>query len=98
MRRIIIDYKKLTQEILDLLVEKFPDGYAEKDIVVFRNAQNEIVEAVEVKTDDTIYLVKVSQRLIDTMESHDDDDDDTVDPDDNDDTNMDELEDDSDFD
>lgn len=98
MRRIIIDYKKLTQEILDLLVEKFPDGYSEKNIIVFRNAQNEIVEAVEVRTEDTIYLVKVSQRLVDTMESHDDDDDDSMDTDDNDNTDMDELEDDSELD
>jgi DNA-directed RNA polymerase subunit delta len=75
MKRVIVDYKKLTQEILDLLVEKYPDGYKVKDIIVFRNAQNEIIEAVEVKTEDTIYLVKVSQRLADTMENYDEDDD-----------------------
>lgn len=58
-----------------MLVEKFPTGYEAKDIIIFRNAQNEVIEAVEVKTDDTIYLVKVSKRLADTMENYDDDDD-----------------------
>jgi len=76
MKRVIVDYKKLTQEILDMLVEKYPNGYGGKDIIVFRNAQNEIIEAVEVKTEDTIYLVKVSQRLADTMENYDEDDED----------------------
>jgi DNA-directed RNA polymerase subunit delta len=76
MKRVIVDYKKLNKEILDMLVEKFPQGYEAKDIIIFRNAQNEVIEAVEVKTDDTIYLVKVSKRLADTMENYDDDDDD----------------------
>lgn len=76
MRRVIVDYKKLNQEILDLLVEKFPFGYEASDIITFRNAQNEIIEAVEVRTEDTMYLVKVSKRLADTMENYDEDDDD----------------------
>lgn len=84
MRRIIVDYKKLNQEILDLLVTKFPYGYESSDIICFRNAQNEIIEAVEVRTEDTIYLVKVSKRLADTMENYEDDDD--FDPDDTDST------------
>ncbi|MDB2463313.1 hypothetical protein N9W69_00675 [Flavobacteriaceae bacterium] len=74
MRRVIVDYKKLNKEILDLLVEKFPYGYEPEDIIAFRNAQNEVIEAVEVRTEDTIYLVKVSKRLADTMESFQDDD------------------------
>jgi hypothetical protein len=74
LKRVIVDFKKLTEEILNLLVEKYPIGYKEKDIIVFRNAQNEIIEAVEVRTEDTVYLVKVSQRLADTMENYDDED------------------------
>ena len=68
MRRVIVDYKKLNKEILDLLVQKFPYGYDSEDIIAFKNAQNETIEAVEVRTEDTIYLVKVSKRLLDTME------------------------------
>lgn len=80
MRRVIVDYKKLNQEILDLLVEKYPDGYESSDIIKFRNAQNEVVEAVEVRTEDTIYLVKVSKRLADTMENYEEEDEDDFDP------------------
>lgn len=73
MKRVIVDYAKLTNEILNLLVEKFPDGYDDSDIIRFRNAKNELIEAVEVRTEDTIYLVKVSTKLADRIENYDDD-------------------------
>lgn len=81
MRRIIVDYKKLTEEILNLLTEKYPDGYNDSDIIIFKNAQGETVEAVEVRTDDTVYLVKVSVKLEQRMEDFLDDDDDEDDDD-----------------
>lgn len=82
MKRIIVDYSKLTNEILNLLVERFPDGYDDSNIIRFRNAQNELIEAVEVRTEDTIYLVKVSTKLASRLENFDDDEDldDVVEP------------------
>lgn len=74
MKRVIVDYKKLTPEILSLLVEKYPDGYDDDQIISFKNAKNETVEAVEVRTADSIYLVKVSTRLENTMANYDEDD------------------------
>ena len=63
MKRVIIDYKKLTPEILTLLTEKFPDGYGDDDVITFDNHRNETIEAVEVRSDDTVYLVKVGSKL-----------------------------------
>lgn len=74
MKRIIVDYKKLTPEILGLLVAKYPDGYDDGQIISFKNSKNEMVDAVEVKTEDSIYLVKVSTRLENTMANFDEDD------------------------
>lgn len=74
LKRVIVDFKKLTPEILALLVEKYPDGYDEDQIISFKNASNEIIEAVEVTTKDTKYLVKVSKKLAITMENYDEDD------------------------
>ena len=81
MKRVIVDYAKLTHEILNLLVEKFPDGYDDSDVIRFRNAKNELIEAVEVRTEDTIYLVKISTKLADRIENYDEDDDIDVDVD-----------------
>ena len=78
MKRIIVDYAKLTGDILNLLVEKFPDGYDSTDIIRFRNAKDELIEAVEVRTEDSIYLVKVSTKLANRMEKFDEEDLDAV--------------------
>ena len=88
MIRKIVDYQKLNQDILNLLVEKFPDGYGDRDIISFRNAHNDLIEAVEVKTKDTIYLVKVGTHLAQAMVDFGDDNDSSGDtppltPDDN---------------
>lgn len=74
LKRVIVDFKKLTPEVLKLLVERYPDGYDDRNIITFRNAQGERIEAVEVLTDDTKYLVKISAKLEYTMENYDEDD------------------------
>ncbi len=74
MKRVIVDFKKLTPEILTLLVEKYPFGYDDDDIITFKNLKGEIIEAVEVKKGDDIYLVKVSSKLVNTMANFDEDD------------------------
>ena len=75
MRRVIVDYAKLTNEILNLLVEKFPDGYDDSNIIRFKNHKDETIEAVEVRTEDTIYLVKISTKLSDRLINFEYDDD-----------------------
>ena len=72
MRRVIVDFKKLTPEILTLLNDKFPDGYDDDDIIKFDNHKNETIEAVEVRTEDTIYLLKVSSKLHYSMTNFED--------------------------
>ncbi|WP_196889050.1 hypothetical protein [Aureivirga sp. CE67] len=74
MNRVIVDYKKLNKDILNLLIEKYPDGYSYDDILSFQNSKNETVKVVEVRTNDTIYLVKISLELEQTMEDFVDND------------------------
>lgn len=74
LKRVIVDFKKLTPEVLKLLVERYPDGYDDTNIITFKNAQGERIEAVEVTTDDTKYLVKISAKLEKTMANYDEDD------------------------
>lgn len=74
MKRIIINFEKLTPEILALVVEKYPEGYGKGDVMKFKNAAGETIEALEIKTEDTLYLVKVSRKLEAVMEDYDEDD------------------------
>ena len=81
-KRIIVDFKKLTPEILALVVDKYPEGYDDADVIKFRNAKNELVEAVEINTEEVKYLVKIGARLEKVMEDYDEDDYDDYDDDD----------------
>ena len=71
LKRVIVDFKKLTPDILALLVEKYPYGYDDDHVITFKNSNNELVECVEVSTDDTKYLVKISTKLVEVMASYD---------------------------
>ena len=74
LKRVIVDFKKLTPEVLKLLVEKYPDWYDDLNIISFKNASGETIQAVEVSTEDTKYLVKISAKLEKTMANYDEDD------------------------
>ena len=63
MKRVIVDYKKLTPDIMVLLAKEYRLGVEISDIITFKNSENETVDAVEVKSEDTIYLVKVGVKL-----------------------------------
>lgn len=63
MKRIIVGFEKLTPNILNLFVERFPDGYGDNDIIEFKNSTGETIQAVELKSTDTIYLIKIGKKM-----------------------------------
>jgi len=95
-RRVIVDYKNVTADILGLFADRYPYGYDDADIVKFQNAQGATVRAVPIETTDTKYLVKVSvemDRKIEAFMDDDEDDDLAMGDEDSIDTPEDELED-----
>lgn len=77
-KRVIVDYNTLPDSVLEIMANKYPDGY-DNDIIKFPNAKGELISAVRVETDEIIYLVKVSKQLeqmVEDFEIDDDDDDD----------------------
>lgn len=73
MKRIIIDFNKLSDELKVLFTEIYPEGYSVTDVISFQNGKGETVEAIELKTGETIYLVKVSKITVSETESDSDD-------------------------
>lgn len=83
-KRVIVDYKNVTPEILELFTDRYPYGYEDEDIIKFKNARGENVSAVPFETKDTKYLIKVSvemDRKIEAFLDDDEDDDTTTDED-----------------
>ncbi|PCJ94191.1 MAG: hypothetical protein COA50_13660 [Flavobacteriaceae bacterium] len=72
MKRILIDYKKLDHKLASLLIENYPYGYGDDDIIAFKNLNGDIIETVELKTEDTLYLVKISKSLSNFIANFDD--------------------------
>lgn len=72
MKKVIVEFSKLNDAILDLLVNKYPDGYGKREIIEFKNSLSETIQAVEVRTEETIYLVKIGKRLMEAMEDYSD--------------------------
>ena len=75
-KRVIVDYKNVTKDILELFTDRYPYGYEDEDIIKFKNAKGETVMAVPFETKDTKYLVKVSVEMDAKIEAFMDDDDD----------------------
>lgn len=63
MTRRLIDYRKLDHQLAALLIETYPYGYGDEDIISFKNIKGDYVEAVELRAVDTLYLVKISKSL-----------------------------------
>lgn len=74
MKRIIKDYTTITKEQLELLAQAYPDGIDTDMMISFLNAKGEYVKALEVRTDDTIYLFKMSSGMLAKIDDHTDDD------------------------
>lgn len=75
-KRVIVDYKNITADILELFSERYPYGYDDEDIIKFQNSKGETVKAVPFETRDTRYLIKVSVEMDRKIEAFLDEEDD----------------------
>ncbi len=63
MKRVIKDYNNLSQEHIDLITEKYPNGFENEDLVSFTTPKGAFIKALEIRTDDTIYLFKIDKNM-----------------------------------
>lgn len=74
-KRIIVDYKNINPELMEVLTDIYPNGYEdyEDDIITYQNSKGETVKAIPLETDDTKYLFKISSELKRKVEAFIDD-------------------------
>ncbi|CAM1369559.1 hypothetical protein [Tenacibaculum xiamenense] len=72
MKRTIVSYEKLSNEVLTLLKEMYPYGFDDKSIITFSNAKGETQQAVQVHLEGNIYLIKINKRVNDDFIPNDD--------------------------
>ena len=72
IRRVIKDYKSLSQEHIDLINEHFPNGFENEHLISFTTPKGQFIKALEIRTEDTIYLFKIDKNMrVDDEENQD---------------------------
>lgn len=74
MKRIIKDYTNVTPEQLELIAKAYPDGIDTDMVITFTSPKGEYIRALEVRTDDILYLFKMSSGLLAKIDDHTEDD------------------------
>ncbi len=65
MKRTIKSFSALTDQEKKLISRQYPYGFGPQDLSSLKTASGERLEVLEVRTEDMIYLVKISQELLD---------------------------------
>ena len=57
-KRIVIDYEKLPEDIINRIKMEYPDGY-EDNLITFTNAEGKYISALPYNTTEIYYLISV---------------------------------------
>jgi hypothetical protein len=69
-RRVVVSYANLSSEVLGVIKEKYPRGYADymDEIMKISKQDGTFFHAIKIETPDAIYLVKVDVKIDDYAE------------------------------
>jgi hypothetical protein len=71
MKRIITSFEKLDDKQIELFKTQYPDGYSSNDIISFKNLKGIEIKTIQIRSNDTIYLVKLNEKLINRIYNDD---------------------------
>ena len=73
MKRVIKDYNSITDEHAALIQAAYPNGFENEHLVSFTTPKGEFIKALEIRTEDTIYLFKIDKNMkVDEEDGNDD--------------------------
>lgn len=70
-KRIVINYNNLSDELLEKVKDKYPNGYAESMLRIDRGP-GDFFYGIVLETEDTNYLIKINVTIDDGLEEEDD--------------------------
>ena len=74
--RIVKDYDKVSDDVINLVKLEYPYGFDRK-LILFKNAKGKLVSALPFETDDRYYLIRMTaaeaQEIIEEDDDFDDD-------------------------
>ena len=63
MKRVIKDYNNITDEHAALIQAAYPNGFENEHLVSFTTPKGAFIKALEIRTEDTIYLFKIDKNM-----------------------------------
>jgi hypothetical protein len=67
MKRYIKDYRTITDEHMMLIRSQYPNGFSDDDLVALKTSNGDYFDALEVRTDDALYIVRVNHDLLEMI-------------------------------
>lgn len=74
-KRIVIDYEKLPEDVINRIKLEYPEGF-EENLITFTNAKGLFVSALPFETDEIYYLIRMTEKEAQQIIREDDDYDD----------------------
>lgn len=73
MKRVIKDYKTITDAQLQLIADHYPEGFAPEDLISFNIPGGDSFKGLEIRTEDTIYLFKINTAMLEVIDDYTED-------------------------
>lgn len=60
MKKIDVNFEDITQEVVDAIAKKYPQGFVESDVISFSHFSNVMEDRIKIMVGEAVYLVKKS--------------------------------------
>lgn len=74
MKRIFKDYRTITDEHMALIKAKYPNGFSDSDLIALKTSEGNYFDALEVETEEAVYIVKVNHDLLEAIDQYEEGD------------------------
>ena len=68
MKRVIKNYTNIEPRHIALIADAFPEGFGDDDLQLLSMPDGRYLRALEVRTDDTIYLFRIDEEMLEVLE------------------------------
>ena len=73
MKRVIKNYTNIEAKHIALIAKAYPEGFGDEDLQVLSMPNGKYLRALEVTTEDTIYLFRIDDEMLEVLEDATDD-------------------------
>jgi hypothetical protein len=73
MKRVIKNYLNIEKRHIELIAAAYPEGFGDDDLQSLTMPNGKFLRALEVRTEDTVYLFRIDSEMMEVLEEATDD-------------------------